>query len=55
VCQESRQLVSIWSCLSDKCSFISYDDLNELLAQPNLSHMRETILEDFEEYFEPAG
>ncbi len=41
--------------MSDKCSFISYDDLNELLAQPNLSHMRETILEDFEEYFEPAG
>src|SRR5262249_33756858 len=32
--------------MSDKCSFISYDSIDELLAQPSLSHMRDTILED---------
>lgn len=38
--------------MSDRCSFISYDAVEEILAQPNLGHMRESIIEEFEEYFE---
>jgi hypothetical protein len=40
--------------MADKCSFISYDQINELLSHPNLSHMRDSILDDYQEYFEPA-
>lgn len=40
--------------MSKRCSFISYDDIDELLRQPNLTHMRESILKDFEEYFDEA-
>jgi len=38
--------------MSTRCSFLSYDAVNELLHQPNLPHLRESILTDFEEYFE---
>jgi len=40
--------------MADKCSFISYDQIDELLSYPSLGHMRDTILEEFEEYFEPT-
>jgi len=39
--------------MSDRCSFISYDAIDDILAQPNLGHMRESIVEEFEEFFEP--
>lgn len=38
--------------MSERCSYLSYDAIDELLAQPNLTHLRESILEDFEEYFD---
>jgi hypothetical protein len=38
--------------MSTRCSFISYDAVDELLHQPNLAHLRESILTDFEEYFD---
>lgn len=38
--------------MAGRCSFLSYDAIDEIGAQPNLSHMRETILEDFEEFFD---
>ena len=40
--------------MSTRCSYLSYDSINELLAQPKLTHLRESILEDFEEYFDEA-
>jgi EVE domain len=40
--------------MAERCSFLSYDAVEELLGQPNLAHLRETILEDFEEYFDAA-
>ena len=36
----------------ERCSLLSYEALDELLEQPNLAHMRETIIEDYEEYFD---
>jgi hypothetical protein len=56
--QVRREIVrSVFSVLeggamSTRCSFLSYDALNELLHQPNLTHLRESILTDFEEYFD---
>lgn len=38
--------------MSERCSFLSYEAIEEILSQPNLSHMRETILEDYEEFFD---
>lgn len=38
--------------MSKRCSYISYDAIDELLKQPNLTHLRESILKDFEEYFD---
>jgi hypothetical protein len=40
--------------MADKCSFLSYEAVNDILNQPNLGHMKESILEDFEEYFDVA-
>lgn len=40
--------------MAERCSFLSYDAVDELLNQPNLAHLRETILENFEEYFDAA-
>jgi hypothetical protein len=40
--------------MSERCSFLSYDAIDELLSQPNLAHLRESILKDFEEYFDAA-
>ena len=39
--------------MSDKCSYLTYDSIEEILAKPDLGHMRETVLDDYEEYFEP--
>jgi hypothetical protein len=40
--------------MAGRCSFLSYDALESILKQPNLRHARETILEDYEEYFEAS-
>lgn len=40
--------------MAERCSFLSYDALEGILKQPNLRHARETILEEFEEYFEAS-
>ena len=36
----------------DRCSFLPYEAINEILEKPDLAHMRETILEAYEEYFD---
>lgn len=38
--------------MADRCSFLSYEVVDQILAQPNLAHMRETILEEYEEFFD---
>ena len=38
--------------MAKRCSFISYDALESVLKQPNLHHTRETILEEYEEFFD---
>jgi hypothetical protein len=38
--------------MSERCSFLSYEALESILDQPNLRHARETILEDYEEFFD---
>ena len=40
--------------MAERCSFLSYDVLEEILRQPNLRHARETILEDYEESFDAS-
>jgi hypothetical protein len=40
--------------MAERCSFLSYDALEAILKQPNLRHARETILEDYEEFFEAS-
>jgi hypothetical protein len=35
--------------LSETCTYLAYDDLRELAKQPNLSHLKESVLEDYEE------
>ena len=35
--------------LSESCTFISYDSVRELAAQPHLSHLSDTVLEEYEE------
>jgi len=36
-----------------RCSFLAYEAINTLIDQPHLSHTNHTILEEFEEFFEP--
>jgi len=38
--------------IAERCSFLSYDSIETILQQPNLRHARETILEDYEEFFD---
>ena len=38
--------------MAERCSFMTYDAIDEILEQPNLGHMRETIIENYEEYFD---
>jgi hypothetical protein len=40
--------------MAERCSFLTYEAIDEILTQPNLAHMRETIIEDYEEYFDEA-
>jgi hypothetical protein len=35
--------------LSETCTYLSYDSVRELAQQPNLAHMKETVLDDYEE------
>lgn len=35
--------------LSESCTFISYESIRELAAQPHLSHLSDTVLEEYEE------
>jgi hypothetical protein len=38
--------------MAERCSFLSYEELENVLQQPNLRHARETILEEYEEFFD---
>lgn len=38
--------------LSESCSFISYDSIRSLMEEKSLEHMRDTVLEDYEELAE---
>jgi predicted RNA-binding protein len=38
--------------LSESCTFISYDSIKSLMEERNLEHMRDTVLEDYEELAE---
>jgi hypothetical protein len=40
--------------MSDRCSFLSYEAIEDILGEPNLAHMKETIIGDYEEYFDVA-
>jgi hypothetical protein len=40
--------------MAERCSFLSYDALENILKQQNLRHARATILEDYEEFFEAS-
>jgi hypothetical protein len=35
--------------LSESCTYLSYDSLRELAEQPHLTHLSETVLDDYEE------
>lgn len=38
--------------MAERCSFLSCNAIEDILTQPNLSHMRESIIEDYEEFFD---
>ena len=38
--------------MSERCSFLSYDAIEEILALRGLAHMNETTIEDYEEFFD---
>jgi hypothetical protein len=38
--------------LSELCSFISYDSINEVFIEKKLSHMTDSIIDDYAEYAE---
>ena len=40
--------------MAERCSLLTYEALDEILQQPNLAHMKETIVEDYEEFFDGA-
>ena len=35
--------------LSETCTYLSYDNIRELGQQPNLGHLKDTVLDDYEE------
>jgi hypothetical protein len=35
--------------LSESCTFLSYDSVRELAAQPRLAHLSDTVLDEYEE------
>jgi hypothetical protein len=36
--------------LSERCSLLTYDDVQEIASKPDLPHMRDTILDDYQVY-----
>jgi hypothetical protein len=38
--------------LAERCTFISYDDLNEIGELPHLKHVSDSVLDDYAEYAE---
>jgi hypothetical protein len=38
--------------LAQRCSFIAYEDLNELMSNPHLPHISDSVLEEYEEFAE---
>ena len=36
--------------MSESCSYLSYDAIEELSVERNLSHLNDSVLEDYEEY-----
>ena len=36
--------------MSESCSYLSYDAVEELSGERNLSHLNDSVLEDYEEY-----
>lgn len=38
--------------MAEKCSFLSYEEVDKILGQPNLTHMKESIIEEYEEFFD---
>ena len=40
--------------MAERCSFLTYEAIDEIPEQPHLPHMRETIIENYEEYFDAA-
>jgi hypothetical protein len=41
--------------MAERCSFLSYEAVDEILEQPNLLHLPETIIEDYKEYHIHGG
>jgi len=41
--------------MAERCSFLSYEAVDEILEQPNLLHLPETIIEDCKEYHIHGG
>ena len=35
--------------LAKRCSFIAYESLDEIMALPHLSHISDTVIEEYEE------
>jgi hypothetical protein len=35
--------------LSESCTYLSYESIRELANQPHLSHLSDTVLDDYEE------
>jgi hypothetical protein len=40
--------------LAESCTYLSYDSLRELAGQKHLSHLSETVLDEYDEYAEEA-
>jgi hypothetical protein len=38
--------------MANRCSFLTYDDIEEVLNKPDLRHMTPSILEEYEEFFD---
>ena len=38
--------------MAERCSFLSYDSVSEIMKLPHLARLQETILEDYEEFFD---
>jgi hypothetical protein len=36
--------------LKDRCSFLTYEDIRDIAAKPDLSHMKDSLIEDYEVY-----